>query len=67
MMKTVKDKKVKEIVGVFGSHKFKVVEVEYQIKKPNKVVNEETLFKGSILECEVYLRLLNNNNFISSK
>lgn len=47
----------KEAFTLMGK-KFKVVEKTCFSGKPAKVLKTKTLFVGSILECDAYLRLL---------
>ena len=61
---THKDYKIKAKTSWIGTQSFQVVEIEFESFKPFKIVNEDILFTGDILQCEAYLRLLNGKHIL---
>lgn len=56
--------KVKQYKNIVGKIKYNVTKRECVAMKPTKVIREEVVFKGTVVECESYLNLLNKNLLI---
>ena len=57
------DFKIESERGIF-TRSFKVVEIQYSGGKPNHILSKKTIYSGSILECEAFIRLRNSNTLI---
>lgn len=55
--------KIESARGVF-TRSFKVVEIQYSGGKPNHILSKRSIYSGSILECEAFVRLRNSNILI---
>ena len=59
---TFKEYKVSTKTNWIGSQTFEVHELEYEVGKPPKLINDVKLFSGSITECESFLNLLKQDD-----
>ena len=55
--------KIESARGIF-TRSFKVVEIQYSGGKPNHILSKRSIYSGSILECEAFVRLRNSNILI---